>query len=400
MKILLVNKFLYPKGGSETYVLKLGELLTQHGHDVQYFGMEDEKNTVSNCAGVHVSAIDFGTGIRRNLNAPFRILYSAEARRKIRSVLQDFQPDIVHLNNIHFQLTPSIILEIHAYRRQTGKDVRIVYTAHDYQLVCPNHSMLDSKMQVCEKCLGGNYFNCVLNKCVKSSFAKSILGAAEAYLWTFKEAYAYIDTIICCSRFLKGKLDAQERFREKTITIHNFADGIPGKRVVKEGYVLQFGRLNRDKGIYTALEAAKRMPEVRFVFAGRGEAEDDIKGMANVEYVGFKSGEELEMLVRKAAVCLCPSECYENCPFSVIESQMYGTPVIGSRIGGIPELIEEGVTGELFEAGNTDELEEKLREVLFTPGLAEAYSENCAKHLFETSDSYYEKLMAVYQGRM
>ena len=95
---------------------------------------------------------------------------------------------------------------------------------------------------------------------------------------------------------------------------------------------------------------------------------------------------------------VCPSEIYENCPFSVIESQMYGTPVIGSRMGGIPELIREGQTGELFDAGNAVQLAQKLRRILFTPGLAQAYSENCKQAAFETPESYYEKLMAVYGG--
>ena len=166
----------------------------------------------------------------------------------------------------------------------------------------------------------------------------------------------------------------------------------------KEDYVLEFGHLSRDKGTNTLLEAAKRIPEARFVFAGFGAAEKDIAEVPNAEYVGFLTGKDLEMLIRRAKVSVCPSEWYENCPFSVIESQMYLTPVIGSKIGGIPELIREGETGELFEAKNVDELEQKLRKVLFTPGLAQRYSQNCKESCFETPESYYEKLMAVYGG--
>jgi len=170
------------------------------------------------------------------------------------------------------------------------------------------------------------------------------------------------------------------------------------KEVKKEGYVFEFGHLSKDKGTCTVLEAARRMPEIKFVFAGYGEAEEEIKRTANAEYVGFQSGEKLEMLIRKAAVSVCPSECYENCPFSVIESQMYLTPVIGSNRGGTPELITQGVTGEIFEAGNVDSLEASLRKILFTPGLADQYSENCRNYRAETRDSYYEKLMAIYGG--
>lgn len=398
MKILLVNKYLYPKGGAETYVLKLGEILRSRGHEVQYFGLENEKNTDGNCVGAYVADMDFSAGMLKNLHAPFRIIYNSQARGQIRAVLEDFQPDVLHLNNIQFHLTPSIILEAEKYRRETGRKLRIVYTAHDYQLICPSHGLFDSNIEICEKCLGGNYTHCLRTKCVKNSRMKSLLGMLDAYFWHYSKAYSYIDTIICCSRFLKSKLDTQERFRHKTVAIHNFVDAVAPRQAEKEGYVLEFGHLSRDKGTETLLEAAKRLPDVKFVFAGYGESEAKIAQTENAEFVGFKTGEELELLIRKAAVSVYPSQWYENCPFSVIESQMYGTPVIGSRMGGIPELIGEGKTGELFEAGNAAQLEEKLRKLLFTPGLAEAYSKNCTKAQFETPDSYYEKLLAVYGG--
>lgn len=396
MKILMVNKFLYPKGGAETYVLKLGAILESHGHEVQYFGLANEKNTVGNRAGAYVSHLDFSTGIRNNLGAPFRIIYCTEARKKIRAVLEDFQPDVVHLNNIQFHLTPSIILETHKYRTQTGQQVKIICTAHDYQLICPSHGLFDSDIQVCEKCLGGNYTHCLRTKCVKNSRAKSLLGMLDAYFWKWSRAYSYIDTIICCSHFLKSKLDTQQRFREKTVAIHNFVDAVPKMEVEKEGYVLEFGHLCRDKGTYTLLEAARRMPEVQFVFAGYGEAEAEIARVPNARFVGFQTGTALEMLIRKATVSVYPSQWYENCPFSVIESQMYGTPVVGARMGGIPELIAEGQTGELFEAGNADDLEQKLRKLLDTPGLARQYAQACLEAPFETSESYYRKLMDIY----
>lgn len=396
MKILLVNKFLYPKGGAETYVLKLGRILEQHGHVVEYFGLENEKNTVGNRAGAYVSDMDLTSGVWKNLKAPFRIIYSAQARRKIRMVLDSLQPDVVHLNNIQFHLTPSIILEIRQYARQTGRSVKIIYTAHDYQLICPSHGLFDNQVEICERCLGGNYTHCLRTKCIKNSRAKSFLGMVDAYVWKWSKAYGYVDQIICCSRFLKTKLDSQQRFRDKTVALHNFVDAVSHKDVSKEDYVLEFGHLCRDKGTYTLLEVARRMPDVQFVFAGYGEAEEKIRQIPNARYVGFMTGQELEMLIRKAKISVYPSEWYENCPFSVIESQMYGTPVIGSRMGGIPELIAEGQTGELFQAKNADELEEKIRKLMFTPGLADQYAQACLQRQFETPESYYEKLMTIY----
>lgn len=395
MKILMVNKFLYPKGGAETYILKLGKILENHGHEVQYFGLGNPKNTVGNQVGAYVTDMDFGQGIRKNLNAPFRIIYSAEARKKIRLVLDDFQPDVVHLNNIQFHLTPSMILETEKYRKETGRTVKIIYTAHDYQLICPSHGLFDADIQICEKCLGGNYTHCLRTKCVKGSRAKSLLGMLDAYFWKWNKAYSCIDKIICCSRFLKSKLDIQLRFRDKTVALHNFVDMVPPLDVQKENYVLEFGHLSKDKGTLTLLEVAKRMPETRFLFAGYGAAEAEIVKVPNAEYVGFKTGKDLEMLIRKAAVSVYPSQWYENCPFSVIESQMYGTPVIGSRMGGIPELITEGSSGELFTAGDPDDLERALRKLL-APGVAHSYIRGCGLQEFETPVSYYEKLMKIY----
>lgn len=395
MKILMINKFLYPKGGSETYILKLGKILEANGHEVQYFGLENEKNTVGNAANSYVSHLDFSTGVRGNLLAPFRIIYSVEARKKIRKVLDLFQPDVVHLNNIQFHLTPSIILETEKYRKETGRKIRIVYTAHDYQLICPSHGLFDSNLRICEACLCGNYVHCLKKKCVKNSRAKSLLGMLDAYFWKWNKAYSYIDTIICCSNFLKTKLDTQQRFQEKTVVLHNFVDLVEAVQVEKENYVLEFGHLSKDKGTLTLLEVAKRMPEMKFVFAGYGAAEAEIAKVPNAEYVGFKTGKDLEMLIRKAAVSIYPSEWYENCPFSVIESQMYGTPVIGSRMGGIPELIEEGCSGELFTAGAPDDLERALRKLL-APGAAEAYVRGCRQQKFETPSSYYKKLVDIY----
>ena len=396
MRVLLVNKFLYPKGGAETYTFKLGETLEAYGHTVQYFGLANPKNTVGNTAGSYVSDMDFGAGVGRNLTAPFRIIYSAEARRKMMAVLRDFEPDAVHLNNIQFHLTPSIILAVENYRKQTGRKVKLVYTAHDYQLICPSHGLFDADVKVCEKCLGGNYTHCLRTKCVKHSFAKSFLAMVDAYYWKHSKAYRYVDTIVCPSRFLKEKLDTQQRFAHKTVAIHNFIEPQSAAPIAKGGYVLEFGHLSRDKGTFTLLEVAKRMSHVSFVFAGYGEAESAIAALPNAQYVGFKTGEELKALIAGAACSVYPSEWYENCPFSVIESQMYGTPVIGSSMGGIPELIREGETGLLFEAGNAEDLEAKLRYLLETPAVLEAYTANCKGVTFETPETYYTKMLKIY----
>lgn len=398
MKILLVNKFLYAKGGAETYVFKLGAYLQAQGHEVQYFGLANEKNTVGNHANAYVTDMDFSKGAKKNLTAPFRIIYCSEARKKIRKVLDDFQPDVVHMNNIHFHLTPSIILETEKYRKQTKRNVKIIYTAHDYQLICPSHGLFDTEINVCEKCLDGNYWHCFKTKCMKNSRAKSLLATLDAFHWKKSKAYSYIDTIICPSKFLKDKLDTQPRFANKTVALHNFFEKPTVEEVEKGDYVLEFGHLCKDKGTYTLLEVCKRMPNVKFIFAGYGKAVEDMKEIPNAEYVGFKTGAELKELIQKAKCSICPSICHENCSLSIIESQCYLTPVIASIRGGNPELIEEGKTGLLFEAGNADDLEEKLRYLLENPNILNTFTENCKQAVFETPDSYYKKLMEIYGG--
>lgn len=396
MKVLLVNKFLYPKGGSETYTFKLGDTLASYGHEVQYFGLANPQNTVGNAVGAYVTDMDFSAGVRKNLAAPFRIIYSSEAKRKMSKVLYDFEPDVVHLNNIQFHLTPSIIVAVQQYRKKTGRKVRLVYTAHDYQLVCPSHGLFDTDIRVCEKCLGGNYTHCLRTKCMKNSRAKSLLATLDAYFWKMNKAYRGIDAIVCPSHFLKGKLDTDPRFADKTVAVHNFIETSSPGPTEKGGYVLEFGHLSRDKGTLTLLEVAKRMPNVRFVFAGYGEAESAIAAVPNAIYVGFQTGDALKSLIAGAACTVCPSEMYENCPYSVMESQMLGTPVIGAAIGGIPELIEEGVTGRIFTPGDADDLEQQLRYLLETPQVLDTYTANCCQVTFETPETYYLKMMKIY----
>lgn len=396
MKILLINKFLYPKGGAETYVFKLGELLTAKGHQVEYFGLEHKDNIVGNTADAYVSHMDFSEGTKKNLLAPFRIIYSWEARKKLALVLNKFQPDIIHLNNIQFHLTPSIILEAEKYRKRTNPDAKIIYTVHDYQLICPSHGLFDAQFNICEKCLDGNYTHCVISKCHKNSRAKSILATIDAYYWKFSKAYSYVDTFICPSAFLKGKLDTQKRFAGRTVPLHNFIQEYSDIEVQKEPYVFEFGHLSKDKGTLTLLEVARRMPDVKFVFAGFGSAVDEILALPNAEYVGFKTGEELKRLIASAYVSVCPTEIYENCPYSVIESQLYGTPVVGSQMGGIPELIKDGKTGLIFEAGNSDDLESKLRYLLESKDVLNEFTENCKYTDFETPDTYYDRLIKIY----
>lgn len=400
MKILMVNKFLYPNGGSETYIFKLGKYLISKGHEVQYFGMDHEERCVGNNVGAYTSNMNFHGGSRLSkLTYPIKTIYSTEARRKIRMVLDDFRPDVVHLNNFNYQLTPSIILEIKKYEKETNKRVKIVFTAHDYQLICPNHMMNNPNTnENCEKCLGGKFVNCIKGKCIHGSTVKSITGAMEALYWNTRKVYKHIDSIICCSEFLKSKMDSNPIFREKTIALHNFIENIEWKDVEKKDYILYFGRFSQEKGIKTLIDVCKSLPNIQFVFAGTGPLEDEVNSIPNIKNLGFQTGEALENLIREARFSIYPSEWYENCPFSVMESQMYGTPVLGANIGGISELIEKGKTGELFEHGNSVQLKQIIEKLWNDKQLTQKYSENCKNIKFDTLEQYYEKIIKIYES--
>ena len=397
----MINKFLYPNGGSETYIFKLGEYLEKQGHEVQFIGMEHEGRCVENRVNAYTSDMDFHGGSKlAKVIYPVKTIYSLEARKKIRKVLDDFEPDVCHINNFNYQLTPSIILEIHKWSKQTGKKCRIIFTAHDYQLVCPNHMCNNPNThENCEKCLGGHFLNCTKGKCIHGSIAKSAVGTLEAEFWKVNGAYKYIDAMICCSEFMKTKLDTNSLFAKKTIALHNFIDKVEWKDTEKKDYVLYFGRFSEEKGIGTLLKVCKELPNIQFVFAGTGPLEDTVNGISNIKNVGFQTGEALETLIREARYSIYPSEWYENCPFSVMESQMYGTPVLGANIGGIPELIQNGKTGELFESTNAKDLKEKIEKLWEDKPLTDSYSKNCQDISFDTIEEYYKKLMKIYRGR-
>lgn len=418
MRILMINKFLYPNGGSETYIFKLGEYLISQGHEVQYFGMEHKGNQVGNRVNSYTTDTDFHTSNPfKKLTYAVKTIYSEEARRKLRKVLNDFKPDICHLNNFNYQLTPSIILEIKAWEKQTKHKCKIIYTAHDYQLICPNHMCnIPSTHENCEKCLVQDckseksfkhkidFSHCVKNKCIHNSKLKSIIGAVEATHWNTWEVYKNIDTVICCSQFLKTKLDTNPILRSKTVVIHNFTTKETSdiNSEDKKPYILYFGRYSKEKGVETLLEVCKELSDIQFVFAGKpanGEEHllDKIHAIPNIKEVGFLTGENLDKTIANAMFTVYPSEWYENCPFSVIESQMLGTPIVASNIGGIPELLDDEKTGLLFEPKNRKMLKNIIAMLYTDTHSLEEMRRNCLSKQFMDMETYYKKLMVYYK---
>ncbi|MDR1067395.1 MAG: glycosyltransferase [Clostridiales bacterium] len=381
MKVLLVNKFLYYNGGAEKYFFELSERLRAMGHDVAWFGMAHEKNVPNAVKTVALTeTVDFHGG--RLIN-PLKTIYSLEAKRKIIISLNNFNPDVVHLNNFNYQLTSSIIHGVKRYAKTRKRAVKMIYTAHDYQLICPNHTLRANGAN-CQKCVTGNFINCLLQRCVHGSLAMSAVGSAEAYFCRLIGVYKHIDAIICPSRFMAS---AFKDFGARTIIKRNFITKPSVRETGRESYVLFFGRYSDEKGVKTLLDICAELPEIKFRFAGDGPLSDLITG-DNIENLGFVTGKTLDSLIQRALFTVFPSEWHENCPYSVMESLNAGTPVIGSNLGGTPELIKNGETGLLFRSGDKNDLKGKIQSLWNDAALRERMSKACARSVSCSSEEY------------
>ena len=339
MRIIMINKFLYPRGGAETYALELGQELKRQGHVVEYFGMYDESNVVTNRCALYTSPLDFHSPKLSDATYPFRIVWSKEAYKKMKKLINSFHPDIIHLNNFNYHVTPSVIDA--AY--ECG--VPVVVTAHDSQFVCPNHLMYDFVHNtVCTKCIDtGNPKYCFETRCIHGSKAKSLIGTIEGKLYKKRDTYEHIDKIISPSEFIKRKLETDKRFLGKIVVMSNYVNPLKESYVQPErkDYIFYFGRLSQEKGVINILEAAKALSDKTFVLAGSGPDEDKLKDIPNIKLTGFCNKEQLKDYILKAKLVILPSTCYENCPLAVIEAQQLGAAVLAPAYGGATELTDK-----------------------------------------------------------
>lgn len=392
MKILFVNKFLYPNGGSETYMFSLGGYLASLGHTVRYFGMADGRNITANPPGDDVRNIDFHRGGPAKLAYPFKVIYSREAYKKITKVIGDFSPDVVHMNNINFQLTPSII---HAVKTL---GVPLIQTVHDAQMVCPNHKLyIEGTGVVCEECITKGPWGCFKNRCLHNSRMRSLIASAEGAYYRKRGTYALIGRMICPSQFLAGKLIKGGIDGSRITVLHNFTERAanPPARA-GEPYVLYFGRLAREKGIDTLLTVCRMLPHIPFVVAGRGPLEGQLQGVENIRFLGFQEKGSLPGLIANAAMSVLPSQWYENCPVSILESQAYGTPVIASDRGGSVELIDNEKTGLIFPADEPGALARCIERLWNDTALLDTMRQNCLQKQTLTIEQYAQTLLTIY----
>lgn len=386
MKILLSNKFYYRRGGDCIYMLNLEQLLIAHGHEVAVFAMDYPENLPTAWSKYFPKNMS-------KLMAFTRPFGSKEVRDKFNQLLNDFKPDVVHLNNIHTQLSP-VIAEL-AHKR----GVRVVWTLHDYKLLCPRYDCLLNGETICETCFYGNKKTCLDNKCMKGSLLASLIGTLEAGNWNRFRLENCTDLFVCPSQFMADKMIQGGFNPQKIKVLCNFIDVEKCKKdnYTKEDYYCFIGRLSHEKGAKTLIEAANQLP-YRLKIIGGGPLIDELKTIAkdHIDFVGFKQWEEIKELVGRALFSVIPSEWYENNPLSVIEAQCLGTPVLGARIGGIPELIEEGVSGMTFESRNVEDLKNKMEAMMLHHFDYETLA-NAAQKRYN-AEAYYKNIMKIYKG--
>ena len=399
MKILLVNKFHWLKGGSEKYYFELGQLLKEHGHKVAYFSMNNDKNISTGDKEYFVDEIDLNTGSK--LKA-LDVIYSKDNYKKMINAIDDFKPDIIHVNNFQRQLSASII------KAANDKGVPVVFTAHDVQAICPAITMMDNDKNVCELCMGGKYMNCIKKSCNKGSKAKSIIGALEGYYYRNKKIYTdKINYIITPSEFYRTKFIEDGVNPNKVEAIHNFiiASDYDVKTEIGD-YALYFGRLSKEKGINNLIKAFAKCKIGNLYIAGEGPEKENIeefikenKLSKRVKLLGFLNKEQMTDAVRKARFIVVPSIWYENCPYSVMETLAIGKPVIGADIAGIPELVINNENGFTYKYDDINELFDKMNKLFEDDNLVKKFSKN-AKELSKQYDKeeYYKKINKIYNS--
>lgn len=422
MKIILVNKFHYLKGGSETYYFGLAEGLKALGHEVHFFAMEGPENVPCDDSDFFVSAKDYNgpTSLSQKISAAASLIYSKEARDKFQALCERVQPDVVHMNLVHRQITLSI-LDV-PYLKQ--HKVPVLFTSHDYILVCPGYLMLDGAGNVCDACLGGHFPNCLKRKCVKGSTAKSAMGMLEAEYLKLHGSYSKIDRIIAPSAFMEKELVDGGFPAEQVLCMQNFAKqeilnnaADDADRTDRDDpFLLYFGRLSKEKGVDVLVDAfIKAIPGLpsglRLVVAGDGPERNGIEekiatagldSSNRIELVGFQSGLAMQRYAERASLAIASSRCRENMPYAIVEAFALGTPVIGTNIGGIPELVEEGRTGLLCEPDDVDSLSQAILRgaaLIQDRGTYAAMQANCRSYVLErcSQEKYMKDLTALYQ---
>lgn len=395
MKVLLVHKFYFPFGGDSIYNIELEKLLNENGIETAVFSMSHERNISQKYKNFYPSKIDFNAvSIKNIIETLRRPIYSKEVDIKFNKFLDFFEPDIIHLQGIHSQISP-IVAKI-AYKRK----MPVVWTLHDYKAICPSYTCLRNE-EICELCFTDK-FNVVKKRCMKNSYIASTLAYFESKKWNLDTLQEITNLFISPSQFLKGKMIEAGMSSDKIIVLNNFihSSKIKQEPAEKEKYYCYVGRISKEKGVETLLKASEKLPGFKLKIIGTGDLLQELKEkykLPHIEFLGFQNWETIERIVKSAYFTVIPSEWYENNPLSVIESLSLGTPVLGARIGGIPELIINLETGMLFESRSVADLSIKIDELFKSDSMTEM-GNNCILYSQKnfSSEMHFDKLFKIY----
>lgn len=409
MRILIVNYRYFISGGPEKYMFNVKKLLEDHGHEVIPFSIHSNKNVETKYSRYFVEPIggrdatyydEYKKTPKTICQMLDRSIYSKEVEKAIQREIRDVKPDIVYI--IHFvnKLSPSVITGA----KEMG--VPVVLRLSDYFLLCPRFDFM-YKGKPCEDCLKNGYMTCIQRRCVKDSYSASAVRVFSMKIHNLMHIYDDVDAFITPSMFLKKKL-VENGFEERKI--HYIPTFTESRSEIGEPeigtYGLYFGRITEEKGVITAVKAYERLPKHQLVVMGDDSTTYAVKlknhigekNIQNIQFVGFKSGEELEKIIKGARFTIIPSIWYDNLPNTALESFQYSKPVIASDIGSLPELVEDGMNGYLFEPGNFKSLAEKIKKMDYDETVMDMGAKS-RKKLEEKfgSKSHYEALMKVFE---
>ena len=375
MRILLVNKHYYLRSGTERYLFNLARLLTRDGHTVEAFAMQDPRNEPATYADLFVPPLDFqAMPLAARPGAVVRVLWSRDAARRMARVLDAFRPDVVHALNLYHHLSPSVLPPA------TERGIPIVQTLNDYKLICPNY-LLYTEGAPCTRCRDRRYSQAVRHRCLHGSLAWSALAAVEMTLHKRFQVYERrVTRFIAPTRFVRETMEAFGIPPAQLVELPYFLfpEDYPEAPAGDDGYCAYVGRLVEGKGLPTLLRAMRKAPRAQLLVVGEGPARPELErlaaslGLANVRFTGYLAGPALRAALQGARFTVLPSEWYEVFGQSVVESLAVGRPVIGARIGGIPEALQEGEDGLLFPPGDADALADSVRRLWDDPALAQA----------------------------
>jgi glycosyltransferase involved in cell wall biosynthesis len=404
--LLNVHRYRFRKGGAEAVYLDHSRLFAKNGWACAEFAMAHPKNPLSPWDEYFPPYFDPRPGWRGLLDVP-RFIHSGDAKRRMTALLASFRPDIVHVHGLYHQLTPSVLEPVAA------AGIPIAYTLHDFKLLCPAYNLFTEKLGVCERCASGSFWHCATHACLHESHAVSAAYAMAAYFHRWRGAYDRVSAFVMPSRAILEKHLEYGFPAEKLHYIPNFFETTADEPVAPEliaaaverygRYVVYFGRLSPEKGCAVLVEActAAGLP---LVLVGEGPEEGRLKALAAqsrhpIHFAGFLSGASLWAVIEAALGVVLPSIWYENAPKSVLEAMARGKPVVASAIGGLPELVEDGVTGYLAQPGDARSLSAALSRLASVAEPERIAMGEKAKNRAATSfttERYYSSMASLY----